>query len=301
MSKGRCVPPARVLVTGAAGRLGAANVRLLAARGVAVTALDRREPEDTDADRVVVGDAADPDVVSRAMAGVDAVVHLAAFPSPNHASAADVFSVNSRATFATLDAAARAGVHRAVIASSYSILGLVWGPGHLRPAYVPVDTGLPLQVADPYALSKQADEATAAMICRRYGITVTALRFPYTADAEVRLPERAEVYRSDPGAGRAELWSYLDERDAARACWAGLTAPVSGMNAVFIAAPDTLAPYPTEDLLDAYLPEVPRHGTFPGREVPIDRNAAGHLLGFHAKYPWPQQTLPLPGREGTAV
>ena len=37
---------------------------------------------------------------------------------------------------------------------------------------------MPLQITDPYALSKRVDEETAAMIHRRYRMTVVAMRLP---------------------------------------------------------------------------------------------------------------------------
>lgn len=66
----------KVLVTGASGMLGAAVARTLAARGDDVTVMQRR-PAGLGL-REVFGDVADADVVRRAVAGHDAVVHLAA-------------------------------------------------------------------------------------------------------------------------------------------------------------------------------------------------------------------------------
>ncbi len=55
--------PRRILVTGAAGRIGRAVVDLLASYDVTVTALVLEEPPGAvPADRLVVGDAADPSV-----------------------------------------------------------------------------------------------------------------------------------------------------------------------------------------------------------------------------------------------
>jgi nucleoside-diphosphate-sugar epimerase len=269
--------PSRVLVTGAAGRLGSAVLRVLAAQGVAVVGLDRQDPGGTD--KFLTGSAGDVDLVAKAVAGVDTVIHLAAIPAPHLGTPEDVFVGNASATFVVLDQAARAGVGRAVIASSLSITGLPFAPHPAAPDYVPIDEAMPLQVADPYALSKQADEATAAMVARRDGMAVVALRFPKLGTPDF-LAAFAEEYRTDPGSGAHELWSYLDVRDAATACWLGLTAPVSGAHALYLAAPETLSPYPTEDLLARYLPGVPRRAPLPGRRVPIDTSAATALLGF---------------------
>ena len=66
----------RVLVTGASGMLGRATAEALAERGDEVTVLQRR-PAGL-ACREVLGDVADPAAVGAAVAGQDAVLHLAA-------------------------------------------------------------------------------------------------------------------------------------------------------------------------------------------------------------------------------
>jgi hypothetical protein len=48
----------------------------------------------------------------------------------------------------------------------------------------------------------------------------------------------------------------------------------------------TLSPYPTEDLLDTYLPEVPRRARFPGRTAPFNLTRATDLLHFEPVHLW---------------
>jgi nucleoside-diphosphate-sugar epimerase len=271
----------RVLVTGAGGLLGRAVLDRLARIPVAVTAMDLRDPGDVPADRVVVADAGDPAAVRDALSDVDGVVHLAALPSPEYASPEVVFSGNTRATFTVLEQAGAAGVRRAVIASSFAVLGLPWTGRTPDLRYLPVDEAHPMQMDDAYGLSKQVDEATAAMMARRHGMTVVALRFPYLGGRE-RLVQESARFAADPGVGAAGLWSYLDVRDAAEACWLALTRPGPGCHVLFVAADETLAPYPTEQLLATYHPRVPRHTTFPGRRTAVDLTAARHTLGFTA-------------------
>jgi nucleoside-diphosphate-sugar epimerase len=156
----------RVLVTGAGGRLGRHVLAVCADAGISTKALALAHDATPAiaADEVVIGDARDPLVVSTAVADVDAVVHLAAIPSPSGGTAEQVFAGNTAATFTVLEQAARAGVQCAVIASSHAATGMPFAAAVRRPAYVPIDEYIPLQVEDPYALSKQVDELTAAMM-----------------------------------------------------------------------------------------------------------------------------------------
>ncbi len=52
-------------------------------------------------------------------------------------------------------------------------------------------------------------------------------------------------------------------------------------------APTTLAPQPTEELLDRFHPDVERRRRFEGHEAPIDPTAAETLLGFRAQHLFP--------------
>ncbi len=273
----------RVLVTGAAGLIGRVMTNTLLEYGVSVTGLVLDDPGDLGLDRVVTGDAGDPDTVRSALADVDAVVHLAALPTPKHGSPWQVYGGNTRATFTVLEEAGLAGVRRIACASSLSVLGLAWGRPGLHPAYLPIDEALPLQVEDPYALSKQADEGTAAMMARRHGMAVVSLRFPFVANAE-RARWRYDQIVRDPGVAAAELWTYLDVRDAAEACWLAITVPVTGQHTVFVAAPDILAPQSSMELIRRYHPDSELRAAIPGRSTPIDLRAAEELLGFQARY-----------------
>lgn len=301
----------RVVVTGAGGNIGRAVVARLRTAGAEVVALSL-EPVtfDTTAGSgtteaagsgtadpvgsgtagtdiagaggvsVVVGSAGDPDVVAAAFHGhVDAVIHLAAIPAPTLGTALDVFSGNTRATFVVLDEAARRGVRRAVLASSYALLGMPFSPHDLHPPYYPLDEQAPPQVEDPYALSKLVDELTGEMVHRRHGIDVVALRFPFTGDT-ARLAAVAAAVRADPAAGARNSWAYLHVDDAAEAAWLAASQPLTGFHRVFLAAEETLSDRPTEDLIAAYHPGVPVRSPIPGRRVPIDTTAAERLLGF---------------------
>jgi nucleoside-diphosphate-sugar epimerase len=282
----------RVLVTGAAGLVGRAVLAVLRTEGIDVTALVLDDPGDLDVSKVVVGSAADPAVVRPALAGCDGVIHLAAIAVPYGGTPLEVFGGNVTATFTVLDEAGRAGIEHAVIASSYSATGLPFAREVLHPAYLPVDLDLPPLAEDCYALSKQTDELTAAMVHRAYGISVMALRYTFVGDLDGRLPAHAARVERDNTIGARDMWSYVESRDAARAALLGLG--VDGLHTVFVAAPRTLSPFPTEALLDRFHPQVERRRPLPGRTVAIDLEPARRVLGFEARYELDITERPLP-------
>ena len=112
----------KVLLTGSSSLLGAQTARRLAARGDTVVTLQRRPAE------VAVelgleehlGDVTDPAAVARALAGTDAVIHLAARVGVV-GSREDFFTTNVVGTRTVLAAAHGAGVGRFVFVSSPSV------------------------------------------------------------------------------------------------------------------------------------------------------------------------------------
>ncbi|MGW3347207.1 NAD-dependent epimerase/dehydratase family protein [Nonomuraea rubra] len=274
----------RVLVTGAAGRIGRAVLDLLADQGIAAAALVLDDPGDLPADLVVAGDATDPAAVRAALKGADAVIHLAAIPTPERDPAEKVFAVNTQATFTVLEQAGLAGVRQACVASSQAAGGLAFASRELHPAYAPIDHDLPSQAEDPYALSKLVDELTAETMARRHGMSVVSLRLPYVGGADERLRAFAAACAADPGLHARGLWAYLEVRDAARACVLALGVPGPGARTVLVAAPTTLVPHPTEELMRRFHPATELRAPLPGRTVPIDLSRSAGLLGFTARF-----------------
>ncbi|HEY1177415.1 MAG TPA: NAD(P)-dependent oxidoreductase [Phytomonospora sp.] len=284
---------ARVLVTGASGRIGTVTVPHLRKLGAHVTTLSIEDNPELEADRVLVGDTRSQEDVATALDGADLVVHLAALAHRDIAPPYDVYTTNVVSTFNVLAQAGAAGLRRAVVAGSINAYGLPMNRHDVTPAYFPIDTDIPVDIADWYSLSKHNDENTARMAWRQWGIDVVTLRFPHVHHEEA-LREHAEFHRANPGAGLREAWSYLTTADAARAIALSLTAATTGAHAFFLAAGRTLSPYPTEDLLDAYAPGTPRLRRFTGHEVPMDLTPARTLIGFEARHEIDLPALDLP-------
>lgn len=282
----------QVLITGASGRLGRATVREMVANGYRVIAIDRARPQDAHPDgvRSVEIDLLDSGQVVGAMRGCDAVIHLGAIPAPYGHADEVVFRNNTGATFSVLQAASLLGVTRVAIASSGSIYGTAWSPTPLSFQYAPVDEAHPLMVHDVYALSKETDERTAEMFCRREGMSVAALRFHWIATREEQLAHVEERRaKEDHSLERGNLWGYIDLHDAARACRLAIEAARDepfGFAAMNIVAADTLSDEPTEEMIRRWSPETMIRKPIPGTSAAYDTSTAKRVIGWEATRSW---------------
>ena len=117
------VPPARVLVTGAAGFLGSALLARLTAQGESVRVLVRRPSSQLDkfpGVHVLYGDLGDPDSVDRAVDGVEIVYHVGA--TMRGRGWGDFQSGTIEATKNIIDSCVRHAVQRLVYVSSLTVL-----------------------------------------------------------------------------------------------------------------------------------------------------------------------------------
>jgi UDP-glucose 4-epimerase len=167
-----------VLLTGGAGFIGSSLVRSLAGDGHAVRVLDdfstgRKENLDgVDGDlEVLEGDVRDPAAVARAVAGAEAVHHLAALPSVARSVADPRAShqVNVDGTLNVLLAAVETGAGRVVYASSSSVYG--------DTPVLPKHEAMPVSPRSPYAAAKLAGEAYCRSFARVYPLQTVCLRF----------------------------------------------------------------------------------------------------------------------------
>jgi dihydroflavonol-4-reductase len=159
-----------VLVTGAAGFVGAAVARAALEEGYAVRALvrpssPRRNLEGLDVE-VVAGDMRDAAAVGRALAGVRFLLHVAAdyrlwAPEPG-----EIMRNNLEGTATVLQAALAAGVERAVVTSSVATL-------RVGPSTVAATEDAPLaehEAIGAYKRSKVAAERLVERMVARDGL-----------------------------------------------------------------------------------------------------------------------------------
>jgi UDP-glucose 4-epimerase len=173
------------LVTGSAGHLGEALVRVLRADGHDVIGLDVLESPYTD----VVGSIADRECVRRSAKGVEAILHAATLHKP-HVGSHDRRSfveTNVTGTLNLLEAAVEAGVDRFVFTSTTSAFGKALTPAPGEPAaWITEDvTPVPRNI---YGVTKTAAEDLCLLVNRDHGLPCLILRtsrfFPEADDRD---------------------------------------------------------------------------------------------------------------------
>jgi uronate dehydrogenase len=202
-----------VLLTGAAGRIGTVLRGGLPERGFALRCLDVVPIVETrPGEEHVVADVADLAAMVDATQDTSAVVHLA-----GHVGEAP-WPVISRAgiegTYATLEAARRAGVQRVVLASSNHATGYTPRPG----AGLLREADAPPRPDTYYGVWKVTMEALGSLYADRYGMDVVCLRIG------TAIPEPATT---------RHLSTWLSPDDTVSLVAAALAAPSPGFAVVW--------------------------------------------------------------------
>jgi len=157
----------RILVTGGAGFLGINLCRRLLAGAFAVRSMDIApfDYPERDALEAMQADIRDPDAVTRAMAGIDMVVHCAA--ALPLSSKEEILSTDVGGTRTLLEIADRLGIERFIFISSTSVYGI--------PDHHPVYEQDRLQGVGPYGIAK-IDAERLCLESRAKGRCVPILR-----------------------------------------------------------------------------------------------------------------------------
>jgi nucleoside-diphosphate-sugar epimerase len=199
----------RILITGATGRIGSRLVPRMLELGDRVRLLVRRE-EQAETFRqqgaeTVIGDLLEPDSLLPAVAGVQVIVHLAAFF--RGASPAQIRAANVEGTLALAHAAQQAGVSRFIYAST----NLVYGSGHGRPAREVDQPQPPSGNAYPQTkhLAEQALQALNLELC------ILRLAFVY-GEGDPHLAEAARWALTWPASRRLHMLHHADVAQAVR-------------------------------------------------------------------------------------
>ena len=164
--------PRRLLLTGAAGRIGSAF--FMDARERYWFRLADREPiplvdAASGGHEVIALNVADPEACQEACRGIDTVVHLAADPSPEADFYDSLLENNIKGTYNIFRAAADQGCRRVIFASSIHAV-----VGHPPEMSIPADA--PVRPMNMYGVSKGFGEALAACFAHDGALSSIAIR-----------------------------------------------------------------------------------------------------------------------------
>jgi UDP-glucose 4-epimerase len=196
-----------VLVTGSSGHLGEALMRTLRASGRAAVGLDVIPGPFTDE----VASIANRAPVSRAMKGVEAVLHVATLHKPHvatHAREAFV-ETNVRGTLILLEEAARARVRAFVMTSTTSAFGDALKPPPGQSAAW-IDERVAPVPKNIYGVTKTAAEDLCQLFRRNEGLATIVLRTSRFFPEEDDDPAARRTYADD----NAKTSEYLFRRVA---------------------------------------------------------------------------------------
>ena len=270
---------ARVLLTGATGRIGRYILTALNRTGCSVVTMGRR-PSDEDH---IVGD-----VLAQAdwCLGLDpevTVVHLAGEAHNTPAA----WSTNVGAAEALAAAASEAGCRRVVFASSNCVLGHCdqgeW-PSWV-PSFVPIDETHLCVPGAPYGNSKMAAEAILGEWGRRHSVPVISLRLGWVwHEAEISM-RRNGLW--DDAVHAPNLWSYVHIDDVQRVVSAAVAAEdLPPTASLFVNAPDTNADLPTEELVARHYPAARRSAALDGHAALIRSVNLRDILSIEPERSW---------------
>ncbi len=252
----------RVLVTGAAGRVGRVVCADLLEAGHDVHGVDRKFENLPGIDLELV-DLTDTQAVYNLIRNFDAVVHLANWPGPYPGFEIRIHNDNTATNMNVFHAAADRGVNKLVFASSiHAFTGERTAdddtPSEL--AYLPLDGDSPQHCGNAYGLSKIASEWALEFTCRTRGLNAVAIRFPWLATLDSRKFRR----HLDRGGQPRPLTRRIDEcftwlalTDGAALIRTYLESDLPGYHVFFPAAPTPSSEEPIEQLIRQHYPDVP--------------------------------------------
>jgi nucleoside-diphosphate-sugar epimerase len=294
----------RVIFTGGSGKAGRHVVQYLVDQGYRVLNLDTK-PLDNPAVRTLITDITDSGQVFNALSSytglhefdpdlapepIDAVVHFAAIPRIMIVPDNEVYRINVMGTYNVIEAAAKLGIRKVIIASSETTYGLVFNHTPRDPEYFPLDETYPVDPRDSYALSKICNEKTAQAFAGRTGMDIYAIRI-----GNVIEPHEYEGFPgffAKPDFRKRIAWSYIDARDLGQIVDLGIRKDGLGFQIFNAANNDTSSDLPTAELLRRYFPSVPVNGELGEYETLLSNRKTRDVLGFHEAHNWRRYVKP---------
>lgn len=235
-------PYRRILITGAAGRLGTELRNGLAQLADELRLADRVEIPDLQShEEGRVFDLSDEAAVMDATSDVDAIVHFGGAPLERPWQ--EILDSNIRGSYHIYEGARRHGVKRVVYASSVHAIGY-------HPIESQIDTESPVRPDSLYGVSKCFVESLSQLYWDKFGIESACLR----------------IFSSFPEPGdRRMLWSYLSFDDCVRLVRASLIAPHVGHTISFGMSDNAVKP--VDNSKAGHLGYVPQDSSEPFRDA----------------------------------
>lgn len=288
----------RVIFTGGSGKAGRHVVQYLVDQGYRVLNLDTK-PLDNPAVRTLITDITDSGQVFNALSSytglhefdpdlspepIDAVVHFAAIPRIMIVPDNEVYRVNVMGTYNVIEAAAKLGIRKVIIASSETTYGLVFNHTPRDPEYFPLDEDYPVDPRDSYATSKICNEKTAQAFAGRTGMDIYAIRIGNVIEPH----EYANFpgFFAKPDFRKRIAWSYIDARDLGQIVDLGIRKDGLGFQIFNAANNDVSSDLPTAELLRRYYPNVPVRGQLEEFETLLSNKKTRDVLGFREVHNW---------------
>jgi uronate dehydrogenase len=198
----------RILITGAAGRIGRVVSAALAEHELVL--FDRLPVQDAPAGaRSITAELSDSAALDQAMQGVQCLIHLAAIPDESPFE--QLLEPNILGAYQAFEAARRAGVARIVYASSIQAVGF-------QPMRKGVGQDSRIRPSGYYGVTKAFGEALGSLYADKFGISVACLRI---ASFDTRPRDRRH------------LSTWLSHADCARLFKACVEAPPFSFRIVY--------------------------------------------------------------------
>lgn len=283
----------RIVVTGAAGRIGLVVARRLAADGHGLILLDRKTPTSPLPGDFTQCDLRDRDVMMKASRGASVIVHIGEIPNVGLGPTdAELFAMNTGACRTMLDVAAQLRVRRLLYTSScqyYGYFGERITAQSPRPERWPIDELQPPRPHNAYSYSKSTNELACRETSARTGLDVMMFRLPFVVppefdDKRERFWDRADDSVSDG------FWAYVHVDDVAEAYALAvredrpLEPLPSKCEAFNLVAEDVRGAMNVREKLKRHLPDWPAlPDGWPERMPPLSVEKAKRYLGWRPK------------------
>lgn len=251
----------KVLVTGAAGRLGSCVCRILSEADIEFLAVDKVASDGT-AYPIEVVDLLDWEKCVDLLIGVDVLAHFANHANWNSGNPQEVYIENVQMNMNLFQAAANAGCKRIVFSSSVQVLDgqlplkdRMSHPNFLP--YIPLDSDMPAIPRNSYGLSKQAAEDALKYFSETARMSCIAIRYPLLVDSQT-----LKVAIQDGGMYRGNCYdgfTYLPVYSGAEAAVQAMTAELEGYHCYFVASKDNLEQRSAREIIEKELSHLPCH------------------------------------------